>query len=191
MANKRFSWLRIINTILLAAVFILCLVTCTKINDAQTAGSTDSMVWIRLLTDLITVATGLMYLFFGYRKRAALYFKLFMGFFALSQALLLSDLLADPMAQPFYFGIVYLLSFAAVLILSFGKDLGKGISLTLIGMLVIGGAVVLVMTLFLLDDFAPSAFEAVTRGVTNFLLAVTAGSMVLAKYLDKAERGSK
>jgi len=142
------------------------------------------------LDNLILAAQGavcilaIYYMLTGCKKlESAAYYKWFMiTYAALFPLSMLQSAQIDSAGL-----ILFTLCFGALCVLCFGKDLGKNFSLGL-------AVFVTVCTAFLFVTASLHGGINDVSGVritTKLVLAVTGVLMVLAKYQDKAERGSK
>ncbi len=146
----------------------------------------DAYRIISRAVSIAVLAFGGFYILSGYTKDAAKYYKLFGALYAVKLILkLLSGIVHAGTPLGIMLG-VFSLVFVLVLLLS--ENLGKQKSLILCGLLVIVGVVVFVISAL---DAKYQTASAVIEGIVNIDLACLYGIMTYAKYLDKAERGTK
>lgn len=139
---------------------------------------------ITLAAQGLVCILAIYYMLTGCKKlESAAYYKWFMlAFAALFPLSMLQSANIDSAGL-----ILFTLCFGALCVLCFGKDLGKNFSLGL-------AVFVTVCTAFLfVTAYLHGSINDVSgvRIITKLVLAVTAVLMVLAKYQDKKERGSK
>ncbi|MBQ0026352.1 MAG: hypothetical protein KBS79_03165 [Lachnospiraceae bacterium] len=122
------------------------------------------------------------YIISGYRKNAAKYYKVY-G--ALLAVIFLISILSSSVNLRGPIGIMAAsLSLVIVLVLLLSENLGKTKSFVLCGLLVI----INIIDFILLQDM--SANVVITKSIKTDLTCLY-GIMTYAKYLDKAERGTK
>ena len=134
--------------------------------------------------NIVALVFALFYILYGYTKNAAGYYKTY------GYLLFLSILITSITAFQRTTKNLTIISCAALIIVSailaFGKDLGKKNSFILCGVLVLGELVnsYAVYNLYGLQK----TFETCA---INLVIVCLYGIMTYAKYLDKAERGTK
>ncbi len=135
-----------------------------------------------LILSLISIAV---YCAFGFSKKAALFYKLFICVFAISILVDIYGLSNGGMGAESILPKSIL--FGMLCVLGFATDLGKTKS-------VIFGLIALLSSVFELIIIvinAPDAFMAACPCIANTTVCAVLLLMILAKYYDKAERGSK
>ena len=137
------------------------------------------------IANIIALVSAAFYILLGYRKNAAIYFKLYGLLYLLSQVAVVIS--AISMATT---AITYIICIAAIvitLILVACKDLGKEKSLCLCGLLVL---VQFIACIVVYTSYGSLMIVMITRAV-DLVLACLYGFLTYAKYLDKTERGTK
>ena len=181
----------IVNTVLVIAAVIL------EIIGIFTEGTlvTDKIFNVLLI---IGLSFGLVYVWESYSKGAARYYKIFMIIFAvialynfaigIFSGIGAEDWIVKGQKTANIVGsVINGISLAAVVVLAFGKNLGKNLSLAL-ALLVLALALVnLVIAIAVFSDFA--AYAGIYIG--SVLLPLSALFFVSAKYADKSKRGTK
>lgn len=147
---------------------------------------TNNTIYEKLtcITLILSLLSAIVYCIYGYKKNAASYFKAFITFFALSRLPLIYTRVK--MGGRVDRILLEAVVFAMLCILSIAKDLGKSKSI-----------------LIAINNFLLTSHVTVTNIITNNKLNYLYGSiistilslililMILAKYYDKQERGSK
>ncbi len=156
-------------------------------------GGSSAMTTAADLCLLIAIFAALYYIFLGYRKNAARYFKFYTVFFAFSA--LFSSIGAGTHGDALQLIICPALVVVLVGVMTFVPNLGKKNSLLICTLTIIFCAVNLVIGVV---DFRGGitsgedyAIATLIRVIAGLVLAVLLTLMTTAKYLDKAERGSK
>ena len=135
---------------------------------------------------IVALVFATYYIFKGYEKDAAKYYKSFGICFILAQiASLIGTILDDAKMLAIMPAIVLI----CLLVLVFVKNLGKMVSLILCGILV----VLNIISICSLEIWSAEAAFIALYGTmfSRLVLACLYGIMTYAKYLDKAERGTK
>ena len=189
MTNKR-----PINPIAVA-INLIAIVFC-MVGSIFTLAAQDANGFMKLTAvfGLIALISALVYVFLGYKKSAADFFKGFMYIYMLST---FTNILNTAMAELTDFqsasGIVFSSAiFGLLLILAIGRDMGKVKSFILCGIVIAISLAVLLGslgTMPLSGSLLNRLFA--WRALTDVILAATTGLMVYAKYADKTARGTK
>lgn len=148
----------------------------------------DAGAWLQFtgLAAILGFVSAVYYVFMGYSKDAAKYYKEFVALFVIFE-------LVRTVAIGAQYQAGLLAAFAAVaygcgVALLFGKDLGKNCSFWLAGVAIICsiGSIVAAASMNAEMKF----FELMMSGC-QFALTFMLGTMTYAKYLDKEARGTK
>ena len=162
-------------------------------NEAAVAGKGEMEVILNGCSTLVVVLmliTGILYLVHGYKKNAAVYYLAFILLLGLVNVLVvLIDVLYTQMTPLIIIKcIVYSAKIIVLLIMAFGKNLGKKMTWTLLYVVValdIAGMIVMLIYMF------QNGFDFALIGVVAAIVAdVTMGLAIRGKYEDKESRGS-
>jgi len=124
------------------------------------------------------------YILSGYSKNAAKYFKTYCGVFAVA---MLAALAANGTESVGYFSTLFsAIAFALVLILMLSKDLGKELS-----MYACCGLIACLAVVMIFSASAGADTAALGLCLVQLILGLTLTLMTVAKYIDKAARGTK
>ncbi len=155
--------------------------TLTALNIKQARAGGIIMDSLMILS-LISIAV---YCAFGFTKKAALFYKLFICIFAVAKLVNICILSNG------IFGADVLLPnsiiFGMLCVLGFATDLGK--TKSLIFGLIAALASVVELIICAINNF--EGFLGVVPAIANTAICAVLLLMILAKYYDKAERGSK
>lgn len=170
----------VFNTVLIVVTIALqTYLTCTAIN----------MSLFNYFNDLIVIAAlvhGLFYAFYGYKKKAANYYKAFM-YLALI-AFISSAISHFPYSANAKFNTcIALLRIIPIALLAFKKDFGRKNSLTC-------ALLVFVCSLLILGGVSiqfSHLFKLIVLNLNQILLSAITIIFVEAKYADKEARGTK
>ena len=191
MEHKNHLSLRIVNSILLLASLGLCIIAMIKNSSDTSAFGSNPLTTICDVLNILMLAFGLVYMLMNYSKNAAIIYKayfvmLYIGIFV--QAILLPS---APYFNTTYLLIFNLISLSAVAVLSVASDLGRKKSFLFATLFVLCRLVLLITFIVKVPGYGTATIGVVSAGVSNFLIALTTGVMVIGKYLDKNERGTK
>ena len=166
--------LGIFNVLLLIVAFAACIVALNELTAAISL--------VRIGFHMIALACAFFYAVYGYKKNAAKYYKAFL--ITLGLAKLTMVIVSAVEAGAFGVStVLFALAFVCAVLLVFAKDMGKTKSVCIVcAMFVLD----LVNEIILLVK-AADVFSAVIVLAVSFI----AVEFVLAKYIDKAERGTK
>ena len=162
-------------------------------NEAAVAGKGEMEVILNGCSTLVVVLmliTGILYLVHGYKKNAAVYYLAFILLLVLVNVLVvLIDVLYTQMTPLIIIKcILYSAKIIVLLIMAFGKNLGKKMTWTLLYVVValdIAGMIVMLIYMF------QNGFDFAMIGVVAAIVAdVTIGLAIRGKYEDKESRGS-
>lgn len=162
-------------------------------NEAAVAGKGEMEVILNGCSTLVVVLmliTGILYLVHGYKKNAAVYYLAFILLLVLVNVLVvLIDVLYTQKTPLIIIKcILYSAKSIVLLIMAFGKNLGKKMTWTLLYVVValdIAGMIVMLIYMF------QNGFDFALMGVVAAIVAdVTIGLAIRGKYEDKESRGS-
>ncbi|MBQ0026353.1 MAG: hypothetical protein KBS79_03170 [Lachnospiraceae bacterium] len=195
--TKNIKKARVFNTILLAAAAVLCILQFIQFAGNLSGSDNDittifSAVFFQLydIVYILAIVFGFLYMFGYYKKDAAKFYRRFMFLFSLSEFLLVVADLIGTKAMGAGSNISGVLATAVCVntfLLTFAKDLGRKTS---IGLAISLLAVMLINSIRLLILYS-SILSFVALAVMDIAIACIACLFVLAKYADKAERGTK
>lgn len=174
-------------TIIAGVLLLIALVGCCYILTQQT----DSFMKIEAALTFVEILIASIYVYRGFKKDAA---KVLRSIFCIEAFLTLFEILGyyltmnffKEIATPFYV-FISMLVYGNFLLLAFGKDLGKTVSLFLSGI-----NSLVYIGLFILGVISYGAFAVET--ILYFIWMVTAliiVALVKAKYHDKDLRGTE
>lgn len=175
MDKKKLGFLTTVVTVLLVATICVMFYAVLEMSGIGTA---DSYTYITAIAYSLTGLFAIYYILAGCKKEGANYFIWCTVAFAVCCALAYFRI--DGMSP--LDGIVNCLIFGALSVLSLAKDLGQKKSKTL-------AIVVVVLSVANLFDGRFSAEYPVL--ISNLVYSIDVLFMVIAKYYDKASRGSK
>ena len=162
-------------------------------NEAAVAGKGEMEVILNGCSTMVVVLmliTGILYLVHGYKKNAAVYYLAFILLLGLVNVLVvLIDVLYTQKTPLIIIKcILYSAKSIVLLIMAFGKNLGKKMTWTLLYVVValdIAGMIVMLIYMF------QNGFDFALIGVVAAIVAdVTMGLAIRGKYEDKESRGS-
>lgn len=190
MENKKHLPLRITNAILLAASLVLCVVAMIKNSTDTSAFGNNPMTTICDVLNILMLAFGLVYLLMNYSKNAAIIYKfyfavLYVGTFV--QAILLPS---APYFNSTYLLALNLIALSAIAVLSIASDLGRNNSLILVSLFILCRVALFVIFISNTSIDGSAVIGVISSGVSNLLISLTTGYMVLGKYTDKKDRGA-
>lgn len=181
MKDILYKVLTVLNLVLLC----VCLLGCVYVVgfDTDIANIVDAVI------EVIAVLAALEYFARGAKKDAARYYKMFLIFEAATFVL---EELVNIFVESFYISPVSelftMLLFGVTILLAFGKDLGKKVTLSLVGFNL------LVYACVMIHAFVNGSFEnpfSLIMTTTWFSTASITMVMAIAKYRDKADRHRK
>ena len=149
------------------------------------SGNSDVTRMLTLVASIACLAFATFYIISGYTKDAAKYYKVYGTLLAVK--FLLSILSSSITSAPTFGIMVIAISLVIVLVLILSENLGKEKSFILCGLHVILGVALLVFAL----SKGNVSIIYIISDIVNIDLACLFGIMTYAKYLDKAERGTK
>ncbi len=171
--------------ILLAAALVLPFFMFTRNIPA----SLFEVVAVCTVTGFLAVLSGFFYVLVGYKKNDSLFFKLFMFLVCLESAftivkdIMIAQEIGSTSPVSVILGTIICVN---LVILAFATDLGKqtsiGLAAAVLGVTIINHVRLLVLYF---------SFSSVISTVVHLALALLVLLLVLGKYLDKTERGTK
>ena len=162
-------------------------------NETAVAGKGEMEVILNGCVTLVVVLmliTGILYLVHGYKKNAAVYYLAFILLLVLVNlfVVLIDVLYTQKTPLIIIKCILYSAKIIVLLIMAFGKNLGKKMTWTLLYVVValdIAGMIVMLIYMF------QNGFDFALIGVFAAIVAdVTMGLAIRGKYQDKESRGS-
>ena len=191
MEQKKHLPLKIVNSILLLASLVLCVIAMIK-NPADTSAlGTNPLVPVCDVLKILTLAFGLVYMLMNYSKSAHIVYKCFFAALFFATFMQVVAMMLHPASFSIYNSVLNLIPIAAIAVLATAKDLGKKNTLLLTLVFVLCRLVLLIDYIINISHFGTAAIGMLSGGIANFLVALTAGIMVIGKYMDKTERGTK
>lgn len=172
----------IYKVILILNIIFIAIGIITSIIGFKSATSNEVIIKV---INLLAWVFALIYILHGYRKNAAVYYKVFgWGYLITHLAFLASLVTAKDSPVIFYFtcGI----SIIILLTLLLKLNLGKKISLILCAILVLMKVIILICMWISTKDFS-----ALSTRLIDLDFACLLGILTYAKYLDKDERGTR
>lgn len=170
------------NSILLVIAIVLKVITIIKV---------PLIIKIDSAFCIIALIFGLMYSLKGYKKDNAKYYKSFMLMYFVSSAISFISSLMLAVSDLGKLGIVMIISnliiLISVLVLALIKNFGENKSL------ILAILIFLINVFKLFFDIAIKGMNTsiFSAGFANLILACILCAFVIAKYLDKASRGTK
>ena len=166
------------NVVLLLAAFAACIVALDELAAPVSL--------VRVVFEMIAIASAFFYAVYGYKKDAAKYYKAFLIALGLAKLAMVIVSVIESGVLGTGFGVstvLFAVSFVLAAVLAFVKDLGKTKSLCAVAAMFV---IDLVNEVILLVKFAD-----VFNAVIVLAVSIITVEFVIAKYIDKAERGSK
>lgn len=147
--------------------------------------TSTSIQKIYKITNITGLVFALFYILLGYTKNSSGFYKSFSVLYLISQAIGLCSIFINSIPRAYIFTIIGIL---AELVIIFKKDFGKKKSLIFCGIIVIAviGSIINVILL------GHNTFDAIVRGrLVDLILSLLFTILTYAKYMDKADRGTK
>lgn len=180
MDNKKNSLLKICHLALIFVGVALCIYGCT-FNDSTFFDKTA------LVLKILALLSSFVYLIKGYKKDADQCYKIFMWILGITEIIGYASLLNKGIQMPFFQGFIAILTFAAFILIIGAKDYGKIKSnIISIALVVLTGFTALSLTV----TSGVGSLRTIIS-ICQFIFALTAAIMVIAKYNDKDSRGAK
>ena len=190
MENKKHLPLKIIHLIFMVAAIVLYAIS--LISYSQGLSALGIMAYV---LNILALIMAIVYLAFGYKKKANLYYKIFLWVLVISQIVEFTCQYQGETGGSTFLNLMKFASFALIILLAGAKDYG------VVKSNFISIALVVINIYFIFDCFffAVPNFEAagwpveslIFDAIGQFIIASTVAFMVCGKYLDKAARGTK
>ena len=150
---------------------------------------------ISTIINIVALGAGVAYTVLGYKKNAAVFYKIFMWLYAISAVITYTSMIINPAGDSATLAVVLtkFISLGLIVLLAGAKDYGvvksNIISIALLALWTyeLISCVIFVDKFSELNMFVPILFNAIGQ----FVLASTAALMVCGKYIDKKARGAK
>ena len=152
----------------------------------EMAGGADISLILRLLSGvfrILALVTGVAYFIRNYAKNAAKFYKAFLAFTVISFLLRIAIIVTGDINNLHL--ICSIMSLGLMLLLTFGKDLGPTKTIYIYVLMIFCEMLIMFTGM---DKFSLSLFVA---KASTLLLAGSIGLLILFKYVDKADRGTK
>ena len=186
MEKKKKTALTIPHCILMAAAVVLDCVTLGKFAPVMSFA-----IKAVIVTSVVAMLAALGYILLGYSKKAAGLYKLYMAMYILVCVFSLIGISKYGNGEVVEL-ILRIAIFAILIILAFWTNNGKTASYILGGVLVLCSVGLILCVVFGVGGYtADQASYLLMELIAEFMLASTAGVMILAKYADKTARGTK
>lgn len=177
--NKKVS--RLIYQWMCIVALVACIVLYTVGRFSSPVSFKHSLALYIITT--ISLVFALIYISFEYKKNVSLFYKLFIGFYTVSQLFKFPS--AIKMGGLFEV-ILIAITFGMLCVLLIALNLGKWKSLSLACVVVVCSVCHLVKMFV-----SPTGKNAMNLGgIAYFVLSVVLLMVILAKYIDKDERGT-
>lgn len=177
MIRENFKKVGVFNTVLIILVVIY--------DSLRLVTGNTLLPKISIAIHFGAYIAGILYAVSGYKKDAAKYYKVFMLFLVVSEILSFVSKM-DRSEPPMFSMILSGICVFAALILFFVKDFGKKNTIAICSMSLILHISNLLYTLI----NASAKFQAATGPISDSILLIVALVFIVAKYEDKASRGS-
>lgn len=179
MKNKNNSLLKACHLILIIAGLGLCIY-------GFNFGDIPVLDTITLVLKIAALISSFFYLTKGYKKEADLYYKVFMWMVGVFEIVGYTSFLTKGTVLSVFQGFVSILTFVAFILIIGAHDYGKVkssiISITLV---ILTGYTAISMLI------STNILRTQITSICQFVFALIAGIMVIAKYNDKDSRGAK
>jgi len=211
MKKINMSKLKIFNLIALAVSLVFVL-----ISSIGSVMNSQALLMVCSLSLIAAMLAGGIYCLLGYSKKAAVFYKILMILFMLSEGLAIvysmSAVQTQAYTDPFLFSTslyggvdqtavtfaqsalilsasLYVLALILETILCVGKDLGKIWSGLLVAVVFVCKFVILIGHARLAETFGDDAMAIMSSDIARIIVALTICVAVIGKYRDKAARG--
>lgn len=189
MENKKYLPIKIIHLIFMVAAIVLCCVSLTKLSADTEFFSDTGLRMVSYIAEIIALISGIVYLAYGYKKNAAVYYKFFMVILVIGQAIICYRQTVGTFPIMPSAAILNIISLIVLVILATGKDLGKSKSYLIVAILLACRLIALILDIIVFSG--ATIFSVISHAASNVLLAGAAAFMVTGKYLDKDSRNTK
>ena len=191
MEQKKHLPLRIVNSILLLASLVLCVIAMIN-NPADTSiWGTNPLTTVCDVLNILSLAFALVYMLMNYSKSASVIYKCFFAALFIETFIRTVYLLSAPNSAAAYVAVLQLLPVAVIAVLAVAKDLGKKNTVFLTVVFVLCRLAELIRAVANFSHFGTAAFGVLSANISSLLIALITGFIVIGKYLDKTERGTK
>ena len=185
MKDKEYLMFKIIHLMLMCATIVLTVIGLIQLMNGPDE-NLDGAMLIRIISGVVRILAmdvDVLYLVSGYKKRSAIYYKLFFALTMVALILRILIFLTNGASIIMIIGSIVTTILTAVLL--FGKDLGRDRSLILLTVTII---IEVIMKLPI--GFSDISIAQLGGEFSMFMLLGTAGFMLTAKYIDKSLRGT-
>lgn len=172
---------KVILILNLLFIFVGCAIAITDLTGTDTIGV------IYTVTEILALLFALFYILYGYTKNAAGYYKVFGYLYLLSRISDFIKIISSNRKVGIFTYIFWSIVTISLLVLVFGKNLGKKKSLILCGVIVLIG----VIGIFYVYNQTGAFHLGAKIRLLDLDLACLYGILTYAKYLDKESRGAK
>lgn len=173
-------------------ITLLLMIPCALASALIVVGQ-DTMTTLRIsgTAAIVTLLLGFYYVTRGYSKEQAWAFRSFMYCFALTMLMTVVFVGGNTDSMPAI--ALSTVMFGLICVIASGKDLGKKKSLWICALICVLGAAALIEGLIRnpVTEIGGHGAAVAVRTVSNLLLGILLLMMTVAKYIDKAARGSK
>lgn len=167
-------------------IFLAVALVLSAIRISKPVENATVITYFKFVLNILAALAGFIYVYGRYKKNEAVYYKLFMLLVCLEAIFDLVATQANGYTNPVSV-IIRTIICVNLVILTFAKDLGRQTSIGL-------AAAVLCVSLFnaarILSLYS-NTFGIITGVVISLALALLVLLLVIGKYMDKAERGTK
>ena len=188
MEKKKYLPLKVIHLAFMVLGLCLYVYALTKAKSVLTTTSAYLIGILPTIIAILALISGFIYLVHGYKKNAAAYYKGFVWILLIKE--IITTVSGNIMSSSLLM-YVRVIDLVLLTILTVGKDLGKTKSLTLVGLIFVGKMIVFVNYLISLQSLGLGVTARGVDSIGQIILTVTTCLMVIGKYLNKAERGTK
>ena len=209
MNNKKFTPLMICHLVMMAVLALLSVAAAVIIcNKAYALPGEGYATWksaiyttgTMSIIEIVALIVGILYLASGYSKSAAGFYKAFLTISALSAAVaIIPDVLSMQAGNVLDGAVIgsngvnltrillHICEVVILLLLAFGKDLGKHRTWIFFGVLLALNVMISILSLF----YAHSFLITLLHSLIHLLMTGTIGLAIKGKYDDKDARGTK
>ena len=181
MKNKRMLPVVIVD--------LIAILVCIAANVyVALKGELTVLQTVNMWVNVAALLSALVYLMMGYKKNAAVFYKIFASVFALSQFV---AVLSVAKYREDYTGIsCYTVLFALLLMLALAEDLGKKKTFITCGVILAVGVLLLALTYFATPQASETGtwFMELVLSFSVIVMSAVMWLMAVAKYLDKEAR---
>ena len=179
--KQKLNSIMIIHMIMMVSIIVVNVVVLMMYASQLKTwfGSFSIGVYLISLINILSLVCGIVYLLKGYSKDAAIFYKAFIVLAALYTT---STVLTSLISNAYYKAILHVIKVIIMLILVFGKNLGKRNTWILFCAMVIADVIVLLLSLRVPAGIISQASQLLMDG--------TIGLAIRGKYADKDARGT-